>query len=218
MIITRRFLDAAFQGDVATVQAALQNDPAIALTSSDGSFYDRGTSALHLAAAAGHMEIVDRLLQSGANVDCASQDGAPLMMAVWGGYLPIVERLLGAGANVNHQSASGEVALHYAALQGSTEIAECLIAAGADVNVKTTEGPTDMYAGSPSVRGESALHIAARHGFSEIVALLLANGADFTIADHHGETPYQWAQRYNQPSCVALLVQHAVPAELGVGF
>ena len=120
------------------------------------------------------------------------------MMAVWGGHLDIVDHLIATGADVNHQTASGETALHFAALKNNMEIAEHLFEHGASVNAQTTQGTTDMYSGSPQVVGESPLHIAARHGHSDFVELLVSNGARKEVVDHSGETPRQWAKRYDQ--------------------
>ena len=126
-------------------------------------------------------------------------------MAVWSGHRSVVTRLIALGADVNHRTASGEAALHFAMLKDFVEIAEQLIDHGADVNVQTTAEKTDMYDGFPEVCGESPLHIAARHGHAEMVRLLIARGARTDVTDHEGETPYQWAHRYDQAEIEALL-------------
>ena len=58
MVSLRGFLDAAFEGDTAVVGAGLSDDPSLANAVSDGSYYDKGISALHLAATGG----IDNLL------------------------------------------------------------------------------------------------------------------------------------------------------------
>lgn len=201
----KEFLDAAFKGDVTTIEEALSTDGTYASAASDGSHYEKGVTALHLASAAGHLSVADRLLQAGALVNGASQDGSPLTMATWGGHLELAERLIAAGADVNNQDQSGGTALHVAALKGFVSIASLLLQHGADPNARTTQGPTDMYSGSPQVLGEAPMHTAARHGHVEVVRLLLEIGAFKGIMDHSGETPRQWAIHYCQKDVIPLL-------------
>lgn len=61
-----------------------------------------GTTALFFAAQSGHLEVVKILLEAGANLELASQDGGnALFVAVQSGNVKIVKELLDAGANVN---------------------------------------------------------------------------------------------------------------------
>src|SRR5262249_47937828 len=59
-----RLLRAAGDGDVAGVQSELARDPALARSSND-----TGDTALHRAAAAGHLGVVNVLVDAGANID-----------------------------------------------------------------------------------------------------------------------------------------------------
>ena len=57
-----------------------------------------------MAARNGHAEIIDALLEAGANVNHKKYDSeTPLTMASWNGHLQIALALLAAGANVNHK-------------------------------------------------------------------------------------------------------------------
>ena len=101
------------------------------------------------------------LLESGAEVDAASKDGAtPLEEASIRGVAPIVMLLLDHGANVNHvNSDSGATALYAAAAFGRDEVVKLLLERGAD----------------PSLCGKnakSALQAAVENGFSGVAGLL----------------------------------------------
>ena len=74
----REFLDCAFKGQVDAVRDALAKDRSLAMIASDGEYYEKGVSALHLASGSGHIETVNVLLKAGAPVNANSQDGSPL--------------------------------------------------------------------------------------------------------------------------------------------
>ncbi|UVI29291.1 ankyrin repeat domain-containing protein [Paenibacillus spongiae] len=64
------FLDAARNGDLARVQSELERNPNLARVSND-----TGDTALHQAAAGGHLQIVTALLDAGAHADAVRADG-----------------------------------------------------------------------------------------------------------------------------------------------
>lgn len=65
-------------------------------------------TALHHAAYAGHVEIVELLLEAGAVVDALALNGAtPLMRAIQSSRLSCVDVLLKAGADVNVVNKTG---------------------------------------------------------------------------------------------------------------
>ena len=91
-------------------------------------------STLLFAAAHGHREIVQALIDAGADVNHQNNDGhTALIRASYWGYLEIVQTLIDAGADVNHQNQFGDTALMQAAERGHLEIVQTLIDAGADV-------------------------------------------------------------------------------------
>jgi len=91
--------------------------------------------ACRLAAGGGHLEVVERLLAMGADVNDAAaadyRDRTALQAAAEGGHLEVVERLLAVGADVNDAAADGRTALQAAAKSGHTEIISRLEKAGA---------------------------------------------------------------------------------------
>lgn len=79
-----------------------------------------------------HLEIVELLLDAGAEVDAQDVRGnTALIWASNKGYLPIVKLLLASGANVNKPNSSGYTALNYAVEKGYSEIEFALRDAGA---------------------------------------------------------------------------------------
>jgi len=91
---------------------------------------------LRAAAARGHLEAVEFLIQHGARVNKANPEGhaTPLIVAASAGKAEVVKVLLDDGANINHCGDDG-TALAAAASEGRLEIVRLLIARGAAVNV-----------------------------------------------------------------------------------
>jgi len=86
----------------------------------------RGETALHAACRGGHWEIVQVLLEAGANLDPMDANGdTPLIMAALRGYLKVCQVLLDAGANLNAVSVlSGYTALHAASCYGHLDVVQ----------------------------------------------------------------------------------------------
>jgi ankyrin repeat protein len=94
--------------------------------------------AIYAAAYLKHNEIVQKLIQHGADVNTAGGIfGSALQVAVRAGNEEGVEYLLEAGADVNAKGGRFGSALHQAALLENTEILKALLFAGADVNAQS---------------------------------------------------------------------------------
>ncbi|KAF3389987.1 Ankyrin-3 [Talaromyces pinophilus] len=127
-----------------------------------------GETALRWASERAHLEIVQLLLEKGADVDArGGKYGTALQAAVEKGHVEIVRLLLKKGADVNTQKGPYyHNALQAAARDGHVEIVWLLLEKGADINIP--KGP--YYC--------NALQDAAEKGYLEIVRLLLGKGAD----------------------------------------
>ncbi|KAH9231410.1 hypothetical protein K456DRAFT_1739761 [Colletotrichum gloeosporioides 23] len=113
----------ATEGDTDFVDALLESNYGAKIAS----------IALQAASEGGHIEVVDRLLSAGANVNTYSNRRTALQAASGGGHIEVVERLLSAGANVNADPAKhfGRTALQAASEGGHIEVVDRLRAAGA---------------------------------------------------------------------------------------
>jgi ankyrin repeat protein len=126
-----------------------------------------GATPLHWAVYRLDAELVEILLDRGANADVENRYGSsPLAEAVKAGNAELVAMLLDAGAAVDSPNLDGQTTLMLAARTGSVEVAKLLLAAGADVNAR------ELW------REQTALMWAAGEGFPEMVELLLDHDAD----------------------------------------
>jgi hypothetical protein len=98
---------------------------------------------LHFAAENGNLELINFLLQDGADPNCRDLYGrTPLQHAASEGQLKAVFSLLVGGANSDARDINGETALHLAASRGSQDIVRCLLKDGADASITTSSGKT----------------------------------------------------------------------------
>ena len=121
---------------------------------------------LHVAAAKGHSDIAEVLLENGALVDVLDQnDSTPLIIAARTGHDDIVELLLQYGADVNiaDRSFSSLTALHYASQLEKTNCLHSLIKYGADPNRPDSTGFTCL------------LKAVSAYNFDTVVILLKEN-------------------------------------------
>ncbi len=94
-----------------------------------------GMSALAIAADAGNLAAITRLLAAGAAPDYRADRSAmsPLMLAAGRPHPEVVQALLAAGANPKLRTSSAFTPLYHAVLEGQVENARLLIEAGADL-------------------------------------------------------------------------------------
>ena len=95
-----------------------------------------GAQPLHLAAANGDVELVKLLLDRGAMINAATQDGwTALHLACLRGDKGLVQLLLDRDADVNVTTRSGVSALSIATSEGDREIVELLLDRGASASL-----------------------------------------------------------------------------------
>jgi ankyrin repeat protein len=86
-----------------------------------------GATALIYAAREGHLDMVQALLNAGANVDAKTfESETALHKAAWQGRLGIVQALLNAGANVDAKNWAGSTALSKAKFNNHAQVAALL--------------------------------------------------------------------------------------------
>jgi ankyrin repeat protein len=136
-----------------------------------------GDFPIHLAAAYGHLDIVEWLIDSGSAVDiCNNLGSTPLINASWRGHCNMARMLLNRAADVNAkvEKADNRSVLHSASFSGNALLVELLLERGATVNARTS---TDK---------RTPLHWTAQEGHLETLRLLIKHGADATAQDIHG--------------------------------
>jgi len=138
---------------------------------------ERGMTALFFACYHGKKEMVECLLNRGADVHAKSKDAMRAMhAAISGKNVEIVKLLHAKGARVNDIDANGFSPLHHACMEGQLDICKFLLDKGAEVN-------------RPSMVKTTPLHLAARSGNRAIVSLLMGRGAPIDPVDMYGRTP-----------------------------
>lgn len=161
--------------DIAAVRLLLSAgaDP----NSTDG----QGETCLILAARTGRDDIVDALLEHGAEVDKRDEGFAQtaLMVAAREGHASIVRRLLALGAKVDAQTRAGKTPAWRLPSQNAGSKGAGIIRGG-----WPDRGERDTIPGA-----KTALLYAARQDHADIVRMLLDAGAPIEQADADGVTP-----------------------------
>lgn len=135
-----------------------------------------GMTSLMEAAACGHVERMQTLIDCGADVNARNADGeTALMIAVLRGHMHCVHPLIASGADVNARDDDGQTALMLAALYGDEKFVPLLIESGADVNHSNKDGWT-------------ALMGLAWHGSVENMRAVIRAGADVNAKLANGTT------------------------------
>ena len=128
-----------------------------------------------------------------------TQQAASVAAAANRGDLREVRSLVEAGADVNAARGDGMTALHWAALDGRTEMAVVLLEAGAVPDATTRIG------------GYTPLHLAARAGHGALVRRLLGAGASATAgtaAETGGAGALHFAAQSGSVEAVRALLGH----------
>lgn len=120
---------------------------------------------LFFAAQRGHAEVVQLLLERGADPNTRFTYGSPLHAAARANDAKVVGLILEHGGDPNLRAGDFDQSpLHEAADRGATEVVELLIEGGANVNLRNN-------------KGRPAIHEAAASGHQDMVELLRRFGA-----------------------------------------
>ena len=167
-----------------------------------------GGTALMLAAAGGHTDVIEYLLQPPFAVKIRLEDTVPndgstaLLYAIHHNKLDAVKLLLERGANPFVVRCDGSNAVFVAAAQGNTDILRLLL----ELKV-----PCDMKRTDTNV---AALYMAAQDNHTECVRLLVAAGADIDATQKGGFTPLFAAAAGGHIETIAALIELGADVEL----
>jgi len=166
---------------------------------------DEHWTALLQAAWEGHVVVVQRLLDLGADIDARCQEYSgpegwtALMMSIDKGYTDLFRLLLERGADVNIRSANGDTALIVAAASDDPDVVrttELLIDKGADVDAQDQRGNTALM--------EAASYYKADR--TDVVHALLKRGASVDKRDVKGRTALHHAAELGYPGVITGLL------------
>eukprot|EP00439_Symbiodinium_sp_Y106_P036751 s681_g4.t1 len=160
-----------------------------------------GMTAVMVASANGHLEVVRVLLTAGAHKHCSERGNGKtaLILASEGGHkdivqLPVVRLLLRSGAKTNGRGRVGKTALMLASQSGRLELVVLFLRAHAAKNLTDLDGKT-------------ALMLASENGHFEVARLLLEAGAEKEPADRTGKTALVLASESGHLEVVRLLLE-----------
>lgn len=165
------------------IDSALSSGAAIDATDT------HGRTAILIAAKAGRLDVMGKLIAAGADIDL--QDQICLNPFLWGcisGNLELVKLMVAAGTDLERTTRFYGKGIHPAAEKGHVEVTRFLCEE-TDINVNHT----NLLGWTPLL--EAVMLRDGGPAQQEIVRLLLAAGADPGMVDAYGVTPLQHAQK-----------------------
>ena len=164
---------AAMNGDLAGVQAELDKGVDVDVDVKD----EDGNSSLHWGATKGHKEVVELLIDQGADLDSKDESGmTPLHVAK---NKAIAELLITKGADVNEANKMGETPLDLAGFNVGDHTYDLRLKHGGK---------------------HGSIHTAAEYGHIEGVKEFLTAGADVNAKRDDSKTPLDLAETVNEVS------------------
>ena len=133
--------------------------------------FNSKNNSLFIAAAIGHIEVVDLLLNQGINVNYIdiNSGNTALIAATKEGHYEIVRRLIETGADFNFKNVNNSNALIFALYSNErSKLINILLEAGIDTNIISNE-----YS--------NPLKIAIEHGYNDEIIKLIKAGADLNL-------------------------------------
>ena len=158
---------------------------------------DNGNTLLHLAADAGHPEVIAVAVKSGASVTVTNRKG------LTPGQLAQRRRKWKKHTSSFHNDSPGQD-LHQACSDGDAETVKVVLCQGASLSEKGDNGDTP-------------LHSACRAGQTEVASLLIQLGADIHTKNSEGCTPLHYASESGQVDTARLLVEHGADVNVKEG-
>ncbi|GAA52937.1 ankyrin repeat domain-containing protein 17, partial [Clonorchis sinensis] len=156
-------------------------------------------TALSIACSHGALEIVEELLNRGANKEHRNiSDYTPLSLAASGGHVEVIQLLLRHGAEINSRTGSklGISPLMLASMNGHTSAVSLLLEHGSDINAHI------------ETNRNTALTLACFQGRSAVVSLLVERKANIEHRAKTGLTPLMEAASGDYVEVGMILLDH----------
>ncbi|KAJ7388702.1 hypothetical protein OS493_036141 [Desmophyllum pertusum] len=210
--------DVILNDKISDLKQLLQADPKCA-----NSVGWHGLTPLHQAALKSNQELVDLLLQFGANVNQPNAYGeTPLHLACQAASLTFLHKFLEIGAELRAEDSAGRTCIHHAAKSGSVLKLHYLAACGLSLKTRDNKGQTALHTAAEQGQLEACeyllrhkrfpadirdstnatpLHIAAKYAHCEVAWTLESNSTFSMInePDVTGKTPLDYATEGKTP-------------------
>ena len=184
-------LRAAYQGHTDTVRS-LVGLPEVDLNH-EGS---RNRTALHFAVQGKHADVVQVLIDAGADTETKNGRGhSPLHVSSVSGELTTVKMLVKAGADVRATDRRRDTCLALAAFHGHTDTVRYLV------------GLPEVDLTHHGSRNHTALHCAVERKHADVVQVLIDAGADIETKNDEGRSPLHFASFSGELTTVNMLVK-----------
>uniref|UniRef100_A0AAR2IRU1 Poly [ADP-ribose] polymerase n=2 Tax=Pygocentrus nattereri TaxID=42514 RepID=A0AAR2IRU1_PYGNA len=177
----------------------------------------RRSTPLHFAAGFGRRDVVDYLLEHGADV-YARDDGGLISLhnACSFGHAEVVSLLLHHGADANSRDNWNYTPLHEAAIKGKIDVCIVLLQHGAKPTVRNTDGRTALDLAEPSTKavltGKCPTPLLLKNtrftAAKKLMSLLTPLNVNCHASDGRKSTPLHLAAGYNRVKTVQLLLEH----------
>ena len=201
----------------------------------DTQCFDHKSTALHLAASKGHVEVIRVLLDNGASADAQNlYESTPLHMASTGRHVEAVRLLLEREANttpMDYRDAEGIDLVHQG---GHSKVPRVFLEFGhglgslgnhinkwSPLNRALYEGNVELTCdllergADLTVQAEdewSPLQAASIGGHTEAIGVLLGHGVDMTARNNYGWPPMNLASLAGYVEVVRMLLEHGADA------
>ncbi|XP_068911669.1 ankyrin repeat and death domain-containing protein 1A-like isoform X1 [Tenebrio molitor] len=186
-----------------------------------------GQTALFHAAMGGHVTIVKRLIDLGANLDKRNKEcRSALHVACERGHCEVAELLLTHETDMEAKDVTGNTPLHVASQHQQTRLVQILLEAGADPDSENSKGSTSLHTASSlgsrgileallqhgaslnkqNKNGNTSLHLACQANVLETVEILIGKGADLNSLNARLQSPIHIAAEMGHTEICKLLL------------
>ncbi|XP_050437017.1 ankyrin repeat domain-containing protein 6-like [Adelges cooleyi] len=186
-----------------------------------------GYSAVQIAAAEGHLDVLKLLLRHKADVNLhdSLHGNTALHEASWKGYSKTVALLVSSGSQLDHKNYGGSTALHLCCQNGHNQSCRELLLAGCDPDVQNNYGDTPLHTSAryghagvfrillsaqckvseQNKNGDTVLHIAAAMARKKLTRIILQAKCNTMLRNKQNETAKDIAERKNLTEILEIL-------------
>jgi ankyrin repeat protein len=226
------FFQAVQQNDIAKIDDLLWKhvsiDETISITDITTGYTYENATPLHLVAAKGYYELVERFIREGQDrglINKQTTDGrTPLHFAALNGNKKVFDLLVQRGAKTDIKDKDGKTASDLlanpinsflkAAKEGDKRTIIEMLNKGIDINCSIDELQSKEVAKfSYNHINATALHHAAANGHNDLVQYLIRKGATLEATTIEGRTPLHFAAAKGQLTTATTLVEKGADAQ-----